>query len=131
MNEIKNEDKVTKSLRNTKEFKQLFVRANKGEFDVELDDARESGELVGTSQRLPLLKVTEKWSIRKQFDIESGKDRYHLYKEKFYIQNPGSNYVDTIDKTIYRKVVKQHESGDLDWAKRVADHFNIDLEGQE
>lgn len=128
MNTITNEDKINKSLRNTKEFKELFIRANKGEFDVELDEAREDGSLVGTSQRLPLLKITEIWSIRKQFNIETGSDMYQLYKEKFYIQNPGSNYVDTIDKTIYRKVVKQHESGDLDWAKRVADHFKISFE---
>lgn len=128
MNPIPNENKVEKSFRNTKAFKELFERASKGEFDQELSEARENG-LEGTSSRLPLLKVTEIWSIRKHFSIASSQDYYKLYKEKFYINNPGSNYVETVDPTIYRKVVAQSEEGDKKWAKAVSAHLGVEVEG--
>ena len=128
MNTITNENKVEKSLRNSKAFKEALKRAQKGEFDKELEDARENGELVGTSQRLPLLKVTEIWSLRKHFSLEIGKEYCQLYKEKFYIENPGSNYFDTVNPTVYRMVVSQKEKGDKDWADAVAAHLGIKVE---
>lgn len=128
MNTITNENKVEKSLRNSKAFKEALKRAQKGEFDKELEGARENGELVGTSQRLPLLKVTEIWSLRKHFSLEIGKKYYQLYKEKFYIENPGSNYFETVNPTVYRMVVSQKEKGDKDWAGAVAAHLGIEVE---
>ena len=65
MNPIVTENKVEKSLRNSKEFQAVLARASKGDYDKELQDAREDGSLEGTSSRLPLLKVTEIWTIRK------------------------------------------------------------------
>lgn len=128
MNTITNENKVEKSLRNSKAFKEALKRAQKGEFDKELEDARENDELVGTSQRLPLLKATEIWSLRKRFSLEIGKEYYQLYKEKFYIENPGSNYFDTVNPTVYRMVVSQKEKGNKDWADAVAAHLGIEVE---
>ena len=55
-----NENKVQKSLRNSKEFAEVLARAQKGEFDEDIDDA----------YGMDLLKVTEIWSIRKQFSLE-------------------------------------------------------------
>lgn len=128
MNTITNENKVEKSLRNSKLFKEALKRAQKGEFDKELEDARENGELVGTSQRLPLLKVTEIWSLRKNFSLEMGTEYYQLYKEKFYIENPGSNYFETVNPTVYRMVVSQKEKGNKNWADAVAAHLDIEVE---
>lgn len=129
MNDIQNENKVEKSFRNSKAFKEVIARAQKGKFDKELDAAREEGCLEGTRTRLPLLKVTEIWTIRKLFSLEAGADYYQLYKEKFYVENPGSNYFETVNPTIYRKVVAQKEKGNKEWAKAVAAHLNIEVEG--
>ena len=131
MNPITNENKIEKSIRNSEKFLSTLARAASAEFDVELTDARESGELQGTSTRLPLLKVTELFTIRKKFSLEQGKNYYQLYKEKFYIENPGSNYFETVKDTIYRTVVAQKETGDLEWAKAVAEHMDIEVEGEE
>ena len=131
MNPIHDENKVEKSIRNSEKFHETLSRAIQGDFDVELDDARNEGQLVGTSCRLPLLKVTETFTIRKKFSLEKGDNYYQLYKEKFYIENPGSNYFETVDDTIYRKVVAQKETGDLEWANRVSEHLDIDVEGED
>lgn len=128
MNTITSENKVEKSLRNSEAFKKALKRAQKGEFDKELEDARENGELVGTSQRLPLLKVTEIWSLRKHFCLQAGAEYYQLYKEKFYIENPGSNYFETVNPTVYRMVVSQKEKGNKEWADAVAAHLGIEVE---
>ena len=128
MNPIKKENKVEKSLRNTKEFAAVLARAQKGEFDKELQDARDNGELQGTSGRLPLLKVTEVWSIRKHFSLDTGTDYFKLYKEKFYVENPGSHYFETVNPVIYRSVVAQREEGDAEWAKNVGAHLGIQVE---
>ena len=128
MNNIVKENKVEKAIRNSDKFKQTLKRASKGEFDVELQDARDEGTLEGTSVRLPLLKITEIFTLRKFFSIELGKEYYQLYKEKFYIENPGSNYFDTVNDTVYRKVVAQHEKGDKEWAEAVSAHLNVQIE---
>ena len=130
MNPIHDENKVEKSIRNSEKFLETLGRASQGDYDVELDEARAEGDLVGTSYRLPLLKVTEVFTLRKKFSLEAGADYYQLYKEKFYIENPGSNYFETVDDTIYRKVVAQKEKGDLEWATAVSQRLDIDLEGE-
>ena len=131
MNPIVKENKVEKSLRNSKEFANVLARATKGDFDKELDSAREEGALQGTRSRLPLLKVTEIWTIRKHFSIEKGTDYFKLYKEKFYVENPGSNYFETVSPTVYRTVVAQSEEGDAKWATAVANHLGIASEVDE
>ena len=131
MNPINDENKVEKSIRNSEKFQVTLARALQGDYDLELDEARADGELEGTTYRLPLLKVTELWSIRKRFSLELGQDYYQLYKEKFYIQNPGSNYFETVQDTIYRSVVMQKEKGDETWARNVAERFNIEVESEE
>ena len=130
MNPIVTENKVEKSLRNSKEFQAVLARASKGDYDKELQDAREDGSLEGTSSRLPLLKVTEIWTIRKAFSIEKGEHLFKLYKEKFYVENPGSNYFDTVNATVYRLVVAQQEEGDAKWAAAVGAHLGIEVEGK-
>ena len=119
MNGINNENKIDKSLRNSEQFQDALARAICGEFDKEISDKPES------FGRLPLLKVHEQFSLRKGFCLETGNDYFQLMKEVFYIENPGSNYFETVSPTVYRRVAKQHESGDLDWAKRVAKHYDL------
>lgn len=112
-----NENKVEKSIRNTKEFMDAINRVAKGEFDEDIDDAT----------NMPYLKVAEKWSIHKHFSLEEGKDYYQLYKEVFYIENPGKYYFETVEPTIYRRISRQHENGDIEWAKAVATHLGIKI----
>ena len=131
LNPINNENKVEKSIRNTKEFEAVLARAQAGDYDKELDDARTEGDIQGTRNRLPLLKVTEHWSIRKHFSIEKGEDYFQLYKEKFYVENPGSNYFETVNPVVYRTVVSQKEKGDAKWAKAVAANLDIPAELDE
>ena len=102
-----NENKVEKAIN----------RVAKGEFDENIEDAT----------NLPFLKVAEKWSIHKHFSLEEGKEYYQLYKEVFYIENPGKYYFETVEPTIYRRISRQHESGDIEWAKAVAAHLNIKI----
>ena len=131
MNPIPNENKVDKSFRNSEKFAQTLQRAMDGDYDVELNEAREAGELIGTNNRLPLLKVTEIFTIRVKFSLEQGADFYQLYKEKFYIQNPGSNYFETVKDEIYRSVVAQKETGDKAWADAVSARLGIAIESTE
>lgn len=112
-----NENKVEKSIRNTKEFMNAINRVAKGEFDEDIEDAT----------NMPFLKVAEKWSIHKHFSLEEGKEYYQLYKEVFYIENPGKYYFETVEPTIYRRISRQHENGDIEWAKAVAAHLNIKI----
>lgn len=119
MNGINNENKIDKSVRNSEQFQDALARAICGEFDKEISDKPEG------FGRLPLLKVHEQFSLRKGFCLETGADYFQLMKEVFYIENPGSNYFETVSPTVYRRVAKQHESGDLDWAKRVAKHYDL------
>lgn len=119
MNGINNENKIDKSVRNSEQFQDALARAICGEFDKEISDKPEG------FGRLPLLKVHEQFSLRKGFCLETGNDYFQLMKEVFYIENPGSNYFETVSSTVYRRVAKQHESGDLDWAKRVAKHYDL------
>ena len=111
------ENKVEKSLRNSKAFKDVLHRAAKGEFDEDVTDV--CGE--------DLLKVTEIWSIRKMFSLEEGKDYYKLYKEVFYVENPHKYYFDTVEPTIYRRISGQKEQGDKEWADAVAKHLGINI----
>lgn len=119
MNGINNENKIDKSVRNSEQFQDALARAICGEFDKEISDKPEG------FGRLPLLKVHEQFSLRKGFCLETGNDYFQLMKEVFYIENPGSNYFETVSPIVYRRVAKQHESGDLDWAKRVAKHYDL------
>ena len=112
-----NENKVEKSIRNTKEFAAAIERASKGDFDEDLNDAT----------GMDLLKVTEKWSIRKSFSLTEGKHFYKLYKEVFYVEDPHKYYFDTVEPTIYRRIAGQKEQGDLDWAKAVSKEMGIDI----
>lgn len=112
-----NENKVEKSLRNSKEFATALERAQKGEFDVDVTS------VCGAD----LLKVTERWSIRKQFSLAEGKDYYKLYKEVFYLENPHKYYFETVQPKIYRRIATQKEQGDKDWATAVAKHLNIEI----
>ena len=116
-----NENKVEKSIRNSKEFKEALERAMKGEFDKNIDSAT----------GLNFLKVYENWTIRKIFSLEKGEDYYKLYKEVFYIENPGKHYFDTVNPTIYRRIAAQHEQGDKNWAEAVAKHLGIKIIGDE
>lgn len=111
------EDKIQKSLRNTSEFNKALERANKGDFDVDTNDA--TGE--------DFLKVTEKWTIRKEFNLNEGKHYYRLWKEVFYIQNPHKYYFDVVEPTVYRRIAKQSEHGDIEWAKSVSKERNVPI----
>lgn len=109
------ENKIQKSIRNTREFKNALNRALMGGYDEDIDDA--TGE--------DFLKVTERWSIRKIFSLETGMDYYKLYKEVYYIENPHKYYFEEVNPTIYRRLAAQHEEGDRQWADAVAKHENI------
>ena len=112
-----NENKVEKSRRNSSAFQQAFMKASKGEFDEDVDCV----------QNADLLKVYEKWSIRKQFSLEEGKHYFKLYKEVFYIQDPHKYYFDVVEPTVYRRISAQHEQGDKDWATAVSKEMKIDI----
>lgn len=111
------ENKVEKSLRNSKAFKDALKKASEGKFDIDVTDV--CGE--------DLLKVTEIWSIRKMFSLEEGKDYYKLYKEVFYIENPHKYYFETVNPTIYRRISGQKEQGDKEWADAVSKHLGIQI----
>lgn len=111
------ENKIEKSVRNTKEFKNALERAQKGEYDVDVDN------VAGAD----LLKVYERWTIRKMFSLEKGEDFYKLFKEVFYVENPHKYYFENVNPTIYRRMSPQHEQGNKDWADAVAKHENISI----
>lgn len=111
------ENKVEKSVRNSKALEAAIKRASKGEYDTDID----------SSKGMQLLKITEKWTIRKVFSIIEGKHFYKLFKEVFYINDPAKKYYDTVEPTIYRRVAAQKEHGDLDWAKAVAAELNATI----
>lgn len=121
MNEIVCENKIDKSIRNSEAFQDTLARAINGGYDL---DISEKPQQLG---RLPLLKIHEQFSIRKGFSLETGQDFYKLMKEVFYTENPGSNYFETVDPFIYRRVASQKETGDLTWAKNVAKHYGISV----
>lgn len=111
------ENKIQKSIRNTREFKTALNRALMGGYDEDIDDATGA----------PFLKVCERWTIRKIFSIETGEDYYKLYKEVYYIENPGKYYFEEVEPTIYRRIAAQHEEGDRKWAEAVSKHENIQI----
>lgn len=111
------ENKIQKSFRNTREFKTALNRALMGAYDEDIEDATGA----------PFLKVCERWTIRKIFSIETGEDYYKLYKEVYYIENPGKYYFEEVNPTIYRRVAPQHEEGDRKWAEAVSKHENIEI----
>lgn len=115
------ENKVEKSLRNTKAFQNALHKASKGQFDEDLDCAT----------NMDLLKVTELWTIRKQFCLDEGKHFYKLYKEVFYVENPHKYYFETVEPTVYRRIAAQKEHGDLDWAKAVSKELGITIVGDK
>lgn len=104
------ENKVEKSIRNMKAFHDAIKRAKKGEFDID----------VTSVKKQELLKIEERWSLRKAFDIAQGKHYYKLFKEVFYINDPQKKYFDQVEPTVYRRVVAQKEHGDRQWAEAVA-----------
>lgn len=112
-----NENKIEKSLRNCKAFNDALVKATKGKFDEDIAD------VTG----MDLLKVNEKWSIRKQFSLDEGKHYYKLYKEVFYIENPHKYYFETVEPTVFRRISGQHETGDKEWAEAVAKEMGINI----
>lgn len=113
------ENKIDKTTRNNTLLADLISKAMKGEHTVDVSkDAIHGADL---------LKVSERFTIRKQFCIESGQDYYKLYKEVFYIDNPHKYYAETVSQDIYRRIAEQHESGNKDWAKAVAEHYNISI----
>lgn len=113
-----NENKIEKSIRNTKAFKVALNRAAKGDFD----------EDVSSVTNEDLLKVTERWTIRKQFNLAEGKHFYKLYKEVFYIQDPHKYYFEEVcDPTVYRRISGQKETGDKDWANAVSKETGISI----
>lgn len=109
------ENKIEKSIRNTKEFKNALNRAQNGEYDKDVDDVKGDD----------LLKVCERWTIRKLFSLEKGKDYYKLFKEVFYVENPHKHYFEKVNPDIYRRLAPQHEEGDKEWADAVSKHENI------
>lgn len=111
------ENKIQKSYRNTREFKTALNRALMGGYDEDIDDATGA----------PFLKVCERWTIRKIFSIETGEDYFKLYKEVYYIENPGKYYFEEVNPTIYRRIAAQHEEGDRKWAEAVSKHENIQI----
>ena len=111
------ENKIQKSYRNTREFKTALNRALMGGYDEDIDDATGA----------PCLKVCERWTIRKIFSIETGEDYFKLYKEVYYIENPGKYYFEEVNPTIYRRIAAQHEEGDRKWAEAVSKHENIQI----
>ena len=111
------ENKIQKSFRNTREFKNALNRALMGGYDEDIDDAT----------GVPLLKICERWTIRKIFSIETGEDYFKLYKEVYYIENPGKYYFEEVNPTIYRRIAAQHEEGDRKWAEAVSKHENIQI----
>lgn len=111
------ENKIQKSYRNTREFKNALNRALMGGYDEDIDDATGA----------PFLKVCERWTIRKIFSIETGEDYFKLYKEVYYIENPGKYYFEEVNPTIYRRIAAQHEEGDRKWAEAVSKHENIQI----
>ena len=111
------ENKIQKSFRNTREFKNALNRALMGGYDEDIDDAT----------GVPFLKVCERWTIRKIFSIETGEDYFKLYKEVYYIENPGKYYFEEVNPTIFRRIAAQHEEGDRKWAEAVSKHENIQI----
>ena len=111
------ENKIQKSFRNTREFKNALNRALMGGYDEDIDDAT----------GVPLLKICERWTIRKIFSIETGEDYFKLYKEVYYIENPSKYYFEEVNPTIYRRIAAQHEEGDRKWAEAVSKHENIQI----
>lgn len=113
-----NQNKIEKSARNCTALNNALIRATKGEYD------QDAPCVTGGD----LLKVNEKWSIHKQFNLETGKDQYKLYKEVFYIQDPHKFYFDTVEPTVYRRISGQHEVyDDKDIAERVAKRYNLTI----
>lgn len=111
------ENKIQKSVRNTREFKRALNRALLGEYDEDIESA------TGADY----LKVTERWTIRKIFSLELGDNYYKLWKEVFYIDDPHKYYFEEVNPTIYRRLAPQHEEGDREWAERVAKAMNISI----
>lgn len=111
------ENKIEKSLRNTKEFAKALSRAQKGDFDEDLDSAT----------GLDLLKVHEAWVIREIFCLDKGSTYFKLYKEVYYIANPHKYYFETVETTVYRRISGQKETGDKKWADAIAKEYNCPI----
>lgn len=111
------ENKIEKSLRNSKEFANALSRAQKGEFDEDLSSAF----------NMDLLKITETWVIREIFSIEKGDTYFKLYKEVYYVENPHKHYFDTVNPTVFRRIAGQKETGDKKWAEAIAKEYGCPI----
>ena len=111
------ENKIEKSLRNSKAFKNALHRASKGDFDDDLQSAT----------NMDLLKVTEKFVIREIFCLEKGSTYFKLYKEVYYVEDPHKYYFDTVNPGVYRRIAGQKETGDKKWAERIAKEYGCDI----
>lgn len=112
-----NENKIQKSLRNNELFQSLINKAILGNATEDINDAT----------GMDLLKVSERWTIRKQFSLMEGKHYYKLYKEVFYVNNMHKFYTDTVLPTVYRRIAAQKESGDREWAENVSREMHISI----
>lgn len=112
-----NENKVEKSDRNNVILANALKRAQEGDFDEDIDDAKGRD----------FLKVYERFTIREVFSLSEGKRFFKLYKEVFYINDPHKYYFDTVEPTVYRRIAGQKEQGDKKWAEAVAKEMNITI----
>ena len=117
----KEENKVEKSLRNSEAFQKALARAMKGDFDEDLECAT----------NMDLLKITEKWSIREIFNLETGDTYFKLYKEVYYVADPHKYYFETVEQTIFRRIAGQKEQGDKEWAKKIAAEYGCAITYRE
>lgn len=111
-----NENKVELSTRNNKALAKAIKRAQKGDFDKTIDvDAP------------TMLKLHERWTIRKMFSIDKGEEYFKLYKETFYINNPNNHYYEKVEDVVMRRISAQHEQGNKDWAKAVSEYLGAEI----
>lgn len=114
---LMNENKSDKSKRNNELLNAALARAQKGDFDEDIE----------SQAGMDLLKVYERFSIHEQFSLEKGKPYFKLYKEVFYMNDPHKRYYDTVEDKVYRRIAAQHEEGDEEWAKAVAKELKIEI----
>ena len=113
-----NENKIEKAIRNSSALEAAFDRAKAFDFDVDIDSACNK----------PYLKVAERFTIRKIFDLKTGDFVYKLYKEVFYINDPAKHYYETVDEDkVYRRIAAQKEHGDLKWAKALKKNMGVEI----
>lgn len=119
------DDKISKSIRNSKKLHKAINNAIAGKKYKDIE----------TQKGMDLLKVNEIFTIRRRFSIgkHAATDKagfyYQLFKEVFYIDNPGKEYVEEagVKPTVYRRIAVQTEAGDREWAETLAKHIDAEL----